>query len=215
MDKKAIQIRLKNEAHDILLQYISFRKCLLILRSINHEYRKTIIELLKQNEIMTVTQMYIKMRLEQSIVSQHLSQMRKSGVVQFHKQGKNISYSIDENRLLQVLNFANEIVNENIQNNIEQIYFERVDEAVHNLHIFDNEIRLKIIQFIHGSASTNVNNIYKTLKMEQSSTSQQLRILRIFKIVFEKKVGKEVIYALNYPKIERYNTLVTKFLSSK
>jgi DNA-binding transcriptional ArsR family regulator len=215
MDKKSIQFRLKNENIDVLIQYISFRKALLILRSVNHDFRRKIIELLNDNASMNVTQLYIKLRIEQSVVSQHLTQMRKSEILICNKQGKNISYQINTQRLLQVLNFANALMKKPLQTQLNEYNFDCIDSALHTLHVFENEIRLRIIQYIHNTSQTNVNGIYKALKMEQSSTSQQLRILRIYRIVIEKKIGKEVIYTLNDALINHLTQTVNSFLSNK
>ena len=43
---------------------------------------------------MTVTDIYVKLRLEQSVASQHLAILRKAGVVQTERDGKFIFYSL-------------------------------------------------------------------------------------------------------------------------
>jgi len=51
---------------------------------------------------MTVTSIYIKLRLEQSVASQHLAILRRAGVVITERQGKFIYYSLDQDRLTQI-----------------------------------------------------------------------------------------------------------------
>ena len=58
---------------DILLNYAELRKAVLVLRAVNHKLRQRIIGLLEENNEMTVTDIYIKLRLEQSVASQHLA----------------------------------------------------------------------------------------------------------------------------------------------
>jgi DNA-binding transcriptional ArsR family regulator len=51
---------------------------------------------------MTVTDIYIKLRLEQSVASQHLAILRRAGVVSTERQGKFIFYGLDKDRLGQI-----------------------------------------------------------------------------------------------------------------
>lgn len=86
----------------VYLDYQQLRKAVLTLRSVNHELRQSIIELLHQKERMTVTDIYIRLRLEQSVASQHLAILRKSGVVDTHRDGKYIYYFLNYDRLKEI-----------------------------------------------------------------------------------------------------------------
>jgi DNA-binding transcriptional ArsR family regulator len=58
---------------------------------------------------MTVTDLYVKLRLEQSVASQHLAILRRVGVVETTRQGKFIHYSLDKNRLEQIARLVDEL----------------------------------------------------------------------------------------------------------
>ena len=73
-----------------------------MLRAVNHKLRQRIIDLLEESDTMTVTDIYIKLRLEQSVASQHLAILRRAGVVITERQGKFIYYSLDQDRLAQI-----------------------------------------------------------------------------------------------------------------
>ena len=75
---------------------------MLVLRAVNHKLRQRVIDLLEDGETLTVTDIYIKLRLEQSVASQHLAILRRAGVVTTERQGKFIYYSINKNRLAQI-----------------------------------------------------------------------------------------------------------------
>lgn len=64
-------------------------------------------------------------------------------------------------------------------------------------------LRLKILEYIDNKGSINVNKIYTALKIEQSITSQHLRVLRMAGIVHSDKEGKYVHYTIDYPTIEK------------
>ncbi len=71
----------------------------LVVRAINHRLRQKMINLLETRGEMTVTDIYIGMRLEQSVASQHLAILRTAGIVVTERQGKFIHYKIDQDRL--------------------------------------------------------------------------------------------------------------------
>ena len=80
-----------------------------MLRAVNHKLRQRIIGLLEENNEMTVTDIYIKLRLEQSVASQHLAILRRAGVVSTERQGKYIYYSLDKERLKQINRLVEEL----------------------------------------------------------------------------------------------------------
>lgn len=73
-------------------------------------------------------------------------------------------------------------------------------------------LRLKILEFIDQKGETNVNKIYHQLQIEQSITSQHLKILRLAGVVIGRREGKKVYYTINYPVVERASKAVDRFL---
>ena len=107
--QKNENVTLKHGKKDILLDYAELRKAVLVLRAVNHKLRQRIIDLLEEGESMTVTDIYIKLRLEQSVASQHLAILRRAGVVKTERQGKFIYYSLDKERLAQISRLVEEL----------------------------------------------------------------------------------------------------------
>lgn len=107
---KSDAVALKNGKGDILLDYVELKKAVLVLRAINHKLRQKMIDLLEENKKMTVTDIYVKLRLEQSVASQHLAILRRAGVVQTERNGKFIYYSLDKMRLGHISNIVEELV---------------------------------------------------------------------------------------------------------
>jgi DNA-binding transcriptional ArsR family regulator len=100
---------LKKGSNTIPLDYIELRKAALVLRAVNHKLRQRIIDLLEEYKSMTVTDIYVKLRLEQSVASQHLAILRRAGVVRTDRQGKFIFYSLDKERLGQISSLVEEL----------------------------------------------------------------------------------------------------------
>lgn len=73
-------------------------------------------------------------------------------------------------------------------------------------------LRLKILEFIDGQGEINVNKIYKTLNIEQSITSQHLRILRLAGVVNCTRDGKFMHYNINYEVVVKAQKAVNNFL---
>jgi len=91
------------------LDYGDLRKAVLVLRAVNHDLRQQMISLLIENGRMTVTDIYIKLRLEQSVASQHLAILRRSSVVGTQRDGKYIYYSLNPERLEQISRLVDEL----------------------------------------------------------------------------------------------------------
>lgn len=98
--KKGVVTLRKSEK--VVLDYSKIRKATHVLRAVNHKLRQRMIDLIRDNETLTVTDIYIKLRLEQSVASQHLAVLRRAKVVTTERQGKFIYYSIDEDRLVEI-----------------------------------------------------------------------------------------------------------------
>lgn len=92
------------------VDFIHTKKAALILRSINHKLRQQIIKLLDDQQKMTVTEIYVKLRLEQSVASQHLAILRRAGIVSTSRDGKFIYYSVNYSRLAEVVSFVETLV---------------------------------------------------------------------------------------------------------
>lgn len=88
-----------DEETEIQFQFKDLRKIVLDLRALNHELRQKIVQLLLVNGPMTVTQLYVKLRIEQSVASQHLAILRKANIVVAEREGKFIHYHIHQEQL--------------------------------------------------------------------------------------------------------------------
>ncbi len=76
-------------------------------------------------------------------------------------------------------------------------------------------LRLKILEFIDQKGETSVNKIYHKLQIEQSITSQHLKILRLAGVVDGKRDGKKVFYTINYQVVMKASKALNNFLGKK
>ncbi len=106
---KIESVQLMGTSNEITLEYKELRKMLLIARALEHDLRKKMIQLLTENTKMTVTEVYLKLKIEQSVASQHLAILRKAGIVANSRDGKFIFYSLNKNNLGRISNFLDQI----------------------------------------------------------------------------------------------------------
>jgi DNA-binding transcriptional ArsR family regulator len=85
---------------------VELRKGLLILRALQPKVRQEIIRALDATPDMTVTSLYLELRMEQAAVSQHLAALRRIGVLIADRQGKFVHYSINYDRLEEISKLA-------------------------------------------------------------------------------------------------------------
>ena len=88
----------------------NLKKAALVLRAVNHKLRQQILKLIDEHGRVTVTELYVKMRLEQSVASQHLAILRKAGFVKTVRDGKFIYYSVNINRMDEVNQFLADLL---------------------------------------------------------------------------------------------------------
>ena len=98
------------ESDSIKLDFLHLKKAALVLRAMNHKLRQQMIKMLDENQRLTVTEIYVKLRLEQSVASQHLAILRRAGIVVTQRDGKFIYYTVNYPRVSEVMKFVEDLV---------------------------------------------------------------------------------------------------------
>ena len=110
MNQSLPQLQLSNGKAPLKVDLLHSKKTAMILRALNHKLRQQIVKLIDEQQKMTVTEIYVKLRLEQSVASQHLAILRRAGIVITTREGKFIFYTVDYNRLEQINQFVEQLV---------------------------------------------------------------------------------------------------------
>jgi DNA-binding transcriptional ArsR family regulator len=95
---------------DLKIDLLPLKKAALVLRAINHKLRLQILKLINQHGKLTVTEIYVKLRLEQSVASQHLAILRRAGYVTTERDGKFIFYSVNHERLAEIQQLSKSLI---------------------------------------------------------------------------------------------------------
>lgn len=87
----------------VKVDFFTVKKAAMILRALNHKLRQQIIRLINEQQRITVTEIYVKLRLEQSVASQHLAILRRAGIVKTTRDGKFIYYTVNYEKVQQIM----------------------------------------------------------------------------------------------------------------
>ncbi len=85
------------------LSFYKIKRISNIFKGLAHPLRLQIIKLLLKHEALTVSGLLEHMEVEQSLLSHHLAILRRIGVLESHKQGRNFFYRIREPRIIELL----------------------------------------------------------------------------------------------------------------
>ncbi len=92
------------------MNYVAVKSAARVLRAVNHKLRQRILKLLEENKRMNVSEIFVKLRMEQSVTSQHLAILRGAGVVITERKSKEIYYSLNTARIEKIASFVEQLV---------------------------------------------------------------------------------------------------------
>lgn len=92
------------------VDFVSLKKGAMILRALNHKLRQQIVKLIDEKKKITVTEIYVQLRLEQSVASQHLAILRRAGIVKTEREGKFIYYSVNTDRITKLMHCVEDLI---------------------------------------------------------------------------------------------------------
>ena len=94
------------QATETLIFDVEIKSARLVLRAIDHPFRKKVLFLLDRKGPLTVTQIWTTLRSEQSVCSAQLGILRDAGIIKATRDGKNTLYSVNIGRLQKINEFA-------------------------------------------------------------------------------------------------------------
>lgn len=88
---------------DLNLTTEKMEKVAFILKTTAHPTRIAIVQLLANQESLSVTDISEKLQVEQSLLSHHLTGMKLKGILSSHREGKNIFYALKMREVVDVI----------------------------------------------------------------------------------------------------------------
>ncbi len=86
---------------------LQIKKAIELLKALCHDLRRSILNVIKDAEEINVTDIYQCLKLDQTICSQQLAVLRRSGIVVTKKRGKEVIYSVNVERMEHIISLAN------------------------------------------------------------------------------------------------------------
>ncbi len=92
-----------------------------------------------------------------------------------------------------------------------QYEVDQIKTASELMRAVSHELRLNLLKFIYENGPVHVNVIYSELDLDQSVTSQQLKILRENGLVKTTREGKFIYYTADKEKVLKIVDVVKAF----
>ncbi len=86
------------------LNHISIKKVSLVFRALNHKLRQEMLQFIEKNGKSSVTDIYIQLRMDQSVASQHLAILRRAGLLTTNREGKFVFYKLNTSKVEMINN---------------------------------------------------------------------------------------------------------------
>ncbi|HEY1021124.1 MAG TPA: metalloregulator ArsR/SmtB family transcription factor [Chitinophagaceae bacterium] len=99
-----------NSSPELPLDPIVIKKAALIIRAVNHPVRQKLLWTIHQDQKMRVTELHRNLKLVQPLVSQHIAALKAAGFLEEERQGRNILYSVNYDRLREIQDLAGKLV---------------------------------------------------------------------------------------------------------
>ncbi|HXR79954.1 MAG TPA: metalloregulator ArsR/SmtB family transcription factor [Saprospiraceae bacterium] len=89
---------------------------------------------------------------------------------------------------------------------------EKLTVSTELMRALAHPLRLKILEYLDQNKNIQVNQIYNTLKIEQSIASQHLRILKNAGVLVADKDGKYMHYTIDYHRVSNAVKAINRFM---
>lgn len=80
-------------------------------------------------------------------------------------------------------------------------------KAIYTIRAVNHQLRLQMLQHMHGAGRLTVSELYGRLDLQQSVASQHLAILRKEGFVHTRRAGKHIYYSVNYDRLREAESL--------
>lgn len=101
-NQDALTLTKENGKDQVRLEFNKLKKAALALRALDHPIRKKMVSLVEAKKKLSVTELHKKLKLEQSVASQHLAVLRRAGILSAKREGKFICYAVNPKRMAEI-----------------------------------------------------------------------------------------------------------------
>lgn len=189
-----------------------YRLAFLKLRAISGSSRFFILNIILKNEPINVTKIGEISGLEQPIVSQLLSVLKKAEFIQSVSDKKENKYSINSPQIKNIIGFSAEFCNQIEKSNaVLNDSYTQIFKTYNDLKYLLNPGRTILLEFLEKKGELAVSELVEMTKMSQSIISQNLSVLKNLGVVTNRIEGRKSIYSLDKMTLDRYEKLIVQY----
>jgi DNA-binding transcriptional ArsR family regulator len=96
-------------SNQLTIHELEVKKALTSLKTLNHKLRQQLLNFIHQKGTTTVSTIYKALKVEQSLASLQLNMLRKAGFLKRRREGKNMYYSVNYDKLNELQNSVNKL----------------------------------------------------------------------------------------------------------
>ncbi|MFN5849249.1 MAG: ArsR/SmtB family transcription factor [Chitinophagales bacterium] len=186
-----------------------FRLMFLKLRAISGSSRYFILNIINNQELISVGKLVELTNMDQPIVSQHLAVLKKADLVFAKALKKERHYCINKSELDKLVFFCQRLRGENEEIAVElNNAYSRVLEAYKYFKFLLHPGRMSLIEIMNRRGLSSVNELAEISKQSQSIASQNLKVLKDLALLIKKEDGRRIIYSLNKERIDALYSLL-------
>lgn len=189
-----------------------YRLAFLKLRAIAGSSRFFILNIVLKNEPINVGKIGEISGLDQPIVSQLLSVLKKAEFIQSVAQKKENHYSINSPQIKNIIGFCAEFCNQKEKSNADlNDSYTQIFKTYNELKYLLNPGRTILLEFLDKKGELSVSELVEMIKMSQSIISQNLSVLKNLGVVTNRIEGRKSIYSLDKTTLDRYEKLIVQY----
>jgi DNA-binding transcriptional ArsR family regulator len=106
----SIELNSGKQTGPVVMDTLQVKKAAILMRALNHKLRQQILKKIDEKGSCTVTEIFTELLLVQAVASQQLAILRKAGFVKTIRDGKNIYYSVNMERLKEFLETTGRLI---------------------------------------------------------------------------------------------------------
>jgi DNA-binding transcriptional ArsR family regulator len=80
-----------------------------VLRALKNSTRERIFKVIQEHPGIKVTELYVKLNIEQAVASQHLAILRQSGIVRTKREGRMIHYYLHDDNIRKIARLVEQL----------------------------------------------------------------------------------------------------------
>lgn len=196
---------------EILTKY---RLLYLKLRALSGSSRFFILNIIRVHQPINVSEIIKLSKLDQPIVSQLLSVLRKAEFVKSVAVKKEKHYQLNEEEVQGILEFCtNALTRKESENMLLSDYYTEIQQTYHLLKHLLHPNRMTLLEYLYKTKKSNISQLVEISNLPQSIVSQNMSLLKTLGVIHHSVQGRNSFYELNNNALDHLRISIEKYFS--